>query len=335
MREWTLAIGVCLFIGALVFKIARVAQIFKHYMKRELAHKANSKMWMQYGLTVATVVIALIVFTSLAPSYVHNDLNVHLHESEVFCESNMDTPRTWFLIMVHAFLIIYGLYVIYESEKQKVDKRFDETKFMSIALYNTTVLAVIIIFLQALDIDVNVISILKSMGLFISSTVSLTFAVVPRALSELKVRGLSGLSGSTTLSKTASKGNGSRTSKNSRLESLKHRIAASRSRDISRKKMKKHENQLRNRSSLRSPLSRSARIHSVGSPISGAFGLSPKKGPREQTASSPTQILHLMQDTPQLAVKTNKSPVLDAPGQTALVDETKEQAAVEVVEVVR
>jgi hypothetical protein len=191
MRHWTISLGIVMFIGGLVFKMGRIAKVFKHRSIREKAVLANKQMWMQYFFFCSIIGVTLIIFTAISPTTVHEDLNPFTHETDIFCVSALDGARNWVVITINAMLIFYGLYVIYETGKQKVEGRFDETKFLSIALYNVVGLTIFIAILEMTQIALHIVIIVKTMAVFCSVVISLGFSVLPRALSDVREISLS------------------------------------------------------------------------------------------------------------------------------------------------
>lgn len=186
LRVWAVNLSSTLMFAPLMMKLHRVDVLFKT-LQRGGRRKRISDVTVGFqvlGLLCVDLVILTVWSTLQRPREVSIAMTypgVYSSITDKFCSSSIDEPFEKVMLAWKASLLAFG--IIKAIQTWNVPEEISEAKYFAIAIYNIAVVGSFTYFLSVFgNVNVEIVVILRSVGLFVSATVSAVVIMVPKLL---------------------------------------------------------------------------------------------------------------------------------------------------------
>ena len=186
LRVWAVNLSSTIMFAPLIMKLHRVDVLYRTLQKGGRRKRISDfTVGLQVLGLVCVDLIILIVWTSLErPRQISIALtypNIYAPVVQYICSTSIDQTCEKVMVAWKAALLAFG--IMKAIQTWSVPEEISEAKYFAIAIYNIAVVGSFTYFLSVFgNVDVEVVVILRSVGLFISATVSATVIMIPKLL---------------------------------------------------------------------------------------------------------------------------------------------------------
>ena len=186
LRVWAVNLSSTIMFAPLIMKLHRVDILYRT-LQRGGRRKRISDFTVGFqvlGLLLVDVVILTLWTTISRPKEVTVNITysgTYASIADKFCNSSLDQPFEKMMVVWKAVLLAFG--IIKAIQTWNVPEEISEAKYFAIAIYNIAVVGSFTYFLSVFgNVTVETVVILRSIGLFISATMSAVVIMVPKLL---------------------------------------------------------------------------------------------------------------------------------------------------------